>query len=51
MFQEVGGLYGVSEGRGGGVKFRALTAWRKKLLSSLPERALMFRYCLPDGRS
>ncbi len=32
-------------------EFRALTAWGKKLLSSLAERALMLRYRLPDGRS
>ncbi len=41
---------GVSE-RGGGFEFRALTAWGKKLLSSLAERALMLRNHLPDGRS
>ncbi len=34
MFQEVGGLYGVSERGGGGFEFRALTAWGKNLLSS-----------------
>ncbi len=34
-----------------GSMFRALTAWGKKLLSSLAERALMLRYHLPDGRS
>ncbi len=44
------GLHGVSEGAGGS-EFRALTAWGKKLLSSLVERALMLRYRLPDGRS
>ncbi len=32
-------------------EFRALTAWGKKLLSSLAERALMLRYRLPEGRS
>ncbi len=35
----------------GGSEFRALTAWGKKLLSSLAERALMLRYRLPDGRA
>ncbi len=34
-----------------GFEFRALTAWGKKLLSSLAEWALMLRYRLPDGRS
>ncbi len=43
-------LIGVSE-RGGGFEFRALTAWGKKLLSSLAERALMLWNHLPDGRS
>ncbi len=32
-------------------EFRALTAWGKKLLSSLAERALILRYRLPEGRS
>ncbi len=32
-------------------EFRALTAWGKKLLSSLAERALILRYRLPGGRS
>ncbi len=32
-------------------EFRALTAWGKKLLSSLAERALILRYLLPEGRS
>ncbi len=35
----------------GGFEFKALTAWGKKLLSSLAERALMLRNRLPDGRS
>ncbi len=50
MFQEVGGLYGVSE-RGGWFEVRALTAWGRKLLSSLAARALMLRNRHPDGRS
>ncbi len=33
------------------LELRALTAWGKKLLSSLAERALMLRYRLPDGKS
>ncbi len=38
--------------RGAGLfEFWALTAWWKKLLSSLTERALMLRYRLSDGRS
>uniref|UniRef100_A0A8C1YKE2 carbamoyl-phosphate synthase (ammonia) n=1 Tax=Cyprinus carpio TaxID=7962 RepID=A0A8C1YKE2_CYPCA len=44
MFQEVEGLCG-------GFRGGARTAWGKKLLSSLAERALMLRYRLPDGRS
>ncbi len=35
----------------GRFEFRALTAWGKKLLSNLAERALMLRNRLPDGRS
>ncbi len=35
----------------GGFEFRALTAWGKKLFSSLAEWALMLRNRLPDGRS
>ncbi len=50
MFQEVGVCMGFQRGRGD-LSFRALTAWGKKLLRSLVERALMFRYRLPDGRS
>ncbi len=52
MFQEVGGLYGVSE-RGGvsWVQGLALTAWGEKLLSRLAEQTLMLWYHLPDGRS
>ncbi len=50
MFQEVGVCMGFQR-RAGWFEFRALTAWGKKLLSSLAERALMLRYCLPDGRS
>ncbi len=50
MFQEVGVCMGFQRGAGG-FEFRALTAWGKKLLSSLAERALMLRYRLPDGRS
>ena len=50
MFQEVGGCMGFQRGVGWS-EFRALTAWGKKLLSSLAERALMLRYRLPDGRS
>ncbi len=50
MFQEVGGCMGFQRGVGWS-EFRALTAWGKKLLSSLAERALMLRYHLPDGRS
>ncbi len=52
MFQEVGDCMGFQRRAGGKViEFRALTAWGKKLLSSLAERALMLRYRLPDGRS
>ncbi len=50
MFQEVGVCMGFQR-RAGWFEFRALTAWGKKLLSSLAERALMLRYRLPDGRS
>ncbi len=50
MFQEVGDCMGFQR-RAGVIEFRALTAWGKKLLSSLAERALMLRYRLPDGRS
>ncbi len=50
MFQEVGDCMGFQR-RAGQFEFRALTAWGKKLLSSLAERALMLRYRLPDGRS
>ncbi len=50
MFQEVGVCMGSQRGAGRS-EFRALTAWGKKLLSSLAERALMLRYCLPGGRS
>ncbi len=50
MFQEVGDCMGFQRGAGWS-EFRALTAWGKKLLSSLAERALMLRYRLPDGRS
>ncbi len=32
-------------------EFRGLTAWGKKLLNSLAERALILRYRLPDGGS
>ncbi len=35
----------------GGFEYRALTAWGKKLLSSLVERALMLQNRVPDGRS
>ncbi len=35
----------------GRLELRALTAWGKKLLSNLTERALILRYLLPDGRS
>ncbi len=35
----------------GRFEFRVLTAWEKKLLSSLAERVLMLRYRLPNGRS
>ncbi len=50
MFQEVRVCMGFQRGAGW-FEFRALTAWGKKLLSSLAERALMLRYHLPDGRS
>ncbi len=50
MFQEVGVCLGFQRGAGW-YEFRALTAWGKKLLSSLAERALMLRYLLPEGRS
>ncbi len=50
MFQEVGDCMGFQRGAGW-FEFRALTAWGKKLLSSLAERALMLWYRLPDGRS
>ncbi len=50
MFQEVGVCLGFQRGAVG-CEFRALTAWGKKLLSSLAERALILRYRLPDGRS
>ncbi len=50
MFQEVGVCMGFQRWAGGS-EFRALTAWGKKLLSSLAERALVLRYRLPDGRS
>ncbi len=46
----VSGGMGFQRGAGG-FEFRALTAWGKKLLSSLAERALMLRNRLPDGRS
>ncbi len=50
MFQEVGLCMGFQR-RAGCFGFRALTAWGKKLLSCLAERALMLRYRLADGRS
>ncbi len=50
MFQEVWIRMGFQRGAGG-FEFRALTAWVKKMLSSLAERALMLRNHLPDGRS
>ncbi len=50
MFQEVGVCVGFQRGAGW-FEFRALTAWEEELLRSLAERALMFRYHLPDGRS
>ncbi len=50
MFQEVGVCLGFQRGAGG-FEFRALTAWGKKLLSSLAERALILRYRLPEGSS
>ncbi len=43
MFQEVGVCMGFQRGAGW-FEFRALTAWGKKLLSSLAEWALMLRY-------
>ncbi len=45
-----GVVWGFREGRCDG-EFRALTAWGKKLLSSLAERALILQYRLPEGRS
>ncbi len=50
MFQEVGGLYGVSQ-RGGVIGVQGSLSLGEKLLSSLAEWALMLRYRLPDGRS
>ncbi len=43
-------MYGFQRGVGG-FEFRALTAWGKKLFSSLAKRVLMLRYRIPDGRS
>ncbi len=50
MFQEVGVCMGFQRGAGWS-EFRALTAWGKKLLSSLAERALMLgKVMLTDPR-
>ncbi len=51
MFQEVGGLFGVSER--GGVVGLSSGLWGGGLLSSLVERALILQYrdCVKDERS
>ncbi len=51
MFQEVGGVYGVSENGGVSWVQGSHSLGEKAVESSLAERALMLQYRLPDGRS